>query len=111
MKPNGVENPIPPRGVTELIRYEFPDHLADSFPTVYKAVSKYLHASPYFRGVRLLRGIEEPGRFTVVIEWDSIAGHEQGFTNSPEFPAFIEPLRPYLPYVEEMLHYSDVDLT
>ncbi|MCA1607639.1 MAG: antibiotic biosynthesis monooxygenase [Acidobacteria bacterium] len=80
------------------------------FSNYLREVSQYLAASPHCRGYQVLRGIEDANRFIVIIEWDSIEGHEQGFTNSADFPQFITPLRPYLQYIEEMKHYEKTDI-
>jgi len=97
-------------GVVEIIRYNLPQEKAKDFAAIYREISKYLAASPHCRGYQVLHGIEEANRFIIVIEWDSIAGHEQGFTNSADFPNFITPLRPYLQYIEEMKHYEKTDV-
>jgi len=96
--------------VVEIIRYNLPQEKAKDFAAIYREVSKYLAASPHCRGYQVLHGVEEANRFIIVIEWDSIAGHEQGFTNSADFPNFITPLRPYLQYIEEMKHYEKTDV-
>jgi heme-degrading monooxygenase HmoA len=39
-----------------------------------------------YRGSRFQRGIEDPDRFVLYIEWDSVADHMEGFRNGPLFP-------------------------
>lgn len=39
-----------------------------------------------YRGSRFHRGIEDPERFVLYIEWDSVAHHMEGFRNGPLFP-------------------------
>lgn len=39
-----------------------------------------------YRGSRFHRGVEDPERFVLYIEWDSVADHMEGFRNGPLFP-------------------------
>ena len=39
-----------------------------------------------YRSSRFQRGIEDPERFILYIEWDSVALHMEGFRNGPLFP-------------------------
>jgi heme-degrading monooxygenase HmoA len=39
-----------------------------------------------YRSSTFHRGIENRDRFVLVIEWDSVAAHEQGFRQGPLFP-------------------------
>lgn len=97
-------------GVVEIIRYNLPEEKAKDFATIYREVSNYLAVSPYCRSYQVLRGVEDTNRFIIVIEWDSVEGHEKGFTNSADFSKFITPLRTYLQYIEEMKHYEKTDI-
>lgn len=97
-------------GVVEIIRYHLPAEKAEDFLTIYREVSEYLAASPHCRSYQVLRGVEDVSRFIIVIKWDSVEGHEKGFTDSADFPKFITPLRPYLQYIEEMKHYEKTDI-
>jgi heme-degrading monooxygenase HmoA len=95
--------------VIEYIRYEFPPDATAEFEAAYQAVGRFLTESPHCLGWELARGVEEPGRFVVRIEWDSIEGHEQGFRGSPEFSLFFGTLSAFSGQRLEMAHYSPVD--
>ena len=38
-----------------------------------------------FRSLRLVRGIESPSLYVLLIEWDSVDAHEQGFRGSAAY--------------------------
>lgn len=38
-----------------------------------------------FRSLRLVRGVESPSLYVLLIEWDSVEAHEQGFRRSPQY--------------------------
>lgn len=78
----------------------------ETFVQAYERAAVHLVASPHCLSYELSRGVEEPERCIVRIEWDSIAGHETHFTSSALFPPFIEEIRPWLGYIVEMNHYS-----
>ena len=52
------------------------------------------------------RGVENPDRYVVRIEWDSVEGHEQGFRRGPAFGEFFALVKPFFEAIEEMTHYS-----
>jgi heme-degrading monooxygenase HmoA len=38
-----------------------------------------------FQSLSLRRGIESPSTYLLMIEWDSVEAHEQGFRGSPQY--------------------------
>ena len=92
--------------VIEYIRYEVPENRRAGFERAYGEASKVLDASGHCLGYEVSRGLEEPGRFVVRIEWDSVEGHERGFRESPEFGTFLRQVRPFLGDIREMSHYE-----
>lgn len=92
--------------IIELIRYEVPAAQADAFVAAWRSASHELDASPHCLAWEVSRGHEEPQNFVVRIEWDSIAGHEEGFRRSPGFRSFFAAVRPYFDQIREMKHYE-----
>ena len=55
------------------------------------------------RGHRILACRESPGRFMLIVEWDSLEAHTEGFRQSPgfaEWRAIIGPFFREAPHVE-----------
>ena len=94
--------------IVEYIRYTIPADRALAFEAAYTAASGSLTASSHCLAYELSRGVEEPANYILRIEWDSVAGHEQGFRRSPEFRQFLQHIRPYIGDIAEMRHYSPV---
>lgn len=92
--------------VIEYIRYEVAEDRRAEFERAYGEASKILDDSAHCLGYEVSRGVEEPGRFVVRIEWDSVEGHEQGFRKSPEFGTFFQSVRPFFDDIKEMTHYD-----
>ena len=42
-------------------------------------------ATPGFRSIRVVRGIESPSQFVLLVEWDTIEAHTEGFRGSEAF--------------------------
>ncbi len=98
--------------LVEYIRYHIKHHPTDSheetcgaFEAAYREAAKSLDASPNCLGYELTRCVEEPLRYVLRIEWDSIDGHLLGFRRSPEFKPFFEAIKGFIPDIEEMQHY------
>src|ERR671919_602255 len=79
--------------ITEYVRYRLTD------------------AAPQCLAYELSRGIEEPDRYVLRIEWTSVAEHEEGFRSGPEFGRFLAAVRPYMGQIEEMKHYDATAVT
>jgi quinol monooxygenase YgiN len=98
--------------IVEYIRYAIKTHATDShedtfgaFEAAYRKAAAALDASPHCLGYELSRCVEEPWRYTLRIEWDSIDGHLLGFRRSAEFRPFLDAIKAFIPEIEEMQHY------
>ena len=94
--------------VTEYVRYLVPDDQVGAFLSAYAEAQRPLASSAHCLSYDLQRCVEEPGRFVLRIEWDSLDGHTRGFRGSEEFRAFLGHVRPFVGMIEEMQHYEAV---
>jgi quinol monooxygenase YgiN len=92
--------------IVEYIRYQIPEGEARAFEDAYRSAAGSLEASPHCESYEIACCTEDPGAYTVRIEWDSAEGHMQGFRGSPEFRSFFTAVRPYVERIEEMRHYD-----
>lgn len=92
--------------VVEYIRYEIAPERRDALEAAYDQAQDPLEASEHCLAWELSHGVEEPDRYILRIEWDSLEGHEHGFRSSPEFPEFLAAIKPYVSDIEEMRHYQ-----
>lgn len=92
--------------IVEYIRYSVPAERQNEFVTAYREASADLDASPHCLAYELSRCHEEPSAYTLRIEWDSLAGHLQGFRGSSEFKRFFAKVQPFLEQIQEMRHYE-----
>jgi hemoglobin len=92
--------------IVEYIRYRIPESDAGAFEDAYRSAAAALEASPHCERYEVARCSEDPGAYTVRIEWDSAEGHLHGFRGSPEFGSFFAAVRPYVARIDEMRHYD-----
>jgi heme-degrading monooxygenase HmoA len=80
----------------------------ESFESAFADAKTVMESSPGCQSVRLYRSIEEPDRFMLVVEWDSVEAHMEGFRKSEAFTKWREIVGPYFAYLSEMAHYREV---
>jgi heme-degrading monooxygenase HmoA len=62
------------------------------------------HASGYLRH-QILRGIESPQRFLLVIEWETLEDHTEGFRGSEAFARWRAIVSPYFARPPQVEHF------
>ena len=67
----------------------------EEFSAAVREGIRYVSDTPGFRNARLTRGIESPGRFVLLIEWDSVESHTKNFRESENFTAWRELVGPF----------------
>lgn len=82
----------------------------EEFAAAVREGIRYVADTPGFRSARLTRGIETPGRFVLLIEWDSVEAHTVGFRQSENFGRWREHIGPFLDGDPRVEHLDDVAL-
>lgn len=80
-----------------------------AFVQAYREARKHVAVSPGLRSMRMTRGVESPNRFVLLIEWDSVEAHEQGFRETERFAAWREAIGPYFAEPPRVEHFADID--
>ncbi len=57
----------------------------EKFTAAYRDAVTFITGSPGCLGARLVRGIENPRRFVLLVEWERLEDHTEGFRESPAF--------------------------
>ena len=97
--------------VIEYIRYRIAEEQAPAFLQAYRQAQHSLTASAHCLGFELSQCLEEPTRYVLRIEWDSMEGHLEGFRRSGEFRVFLGHVRPFVEWIEEMQYYQVIALS
>jgi quinol monooxygenase YgiN len=94
----------------EIIRYNIATDQQKNFEQAYTNAGKYLKASPYCLGYKVIHGKEEPNRYIVIIHWTSMDEHLNGFRKSADFMPFLNLVRPFYNNIDEMKHYETTSM-
>jgi heme-degrading monooxygenase HmoA len=62
-----------------------------------------------FRGMRVLHGIESPQSYLLLIEWDTLEDHMQGFRESDLFGEWRALIGPHFDGTPQVEHYTPLD--
>ncbi len=81
----------------------------EAFQTAYLSAREVLISTPGCRSVRMTRGIETPDRFVLMVEWDSVAAHEENFRATERFVQWRGAIGPYFANPPLVEHFDDID--
>ena len=92
--------------VVEYIRYAVTAERCEAFERAYEEAARVLELDAHCMAHEVACCVEHPTNYIVRLEWDSIDGHERGFRSGPHFGQFFAAVKPFLPEIEEMRHYT-----
>jgi heme-degrading monooxygenase HmoA len=95
--------------VLEIAEISIAPGQEDAFIQAYRTAREQVTVSPGLRSMRMTRGVESPSRFVLLIEWDSVEAHEQGFRETERFGAWRAAIGPYFAKPPVVEHFEDVD--
>lgn len=81
---------------------------SEEFLRAFEQARPLIGAAPGFRSLRLSRGLESPDTYVLLVEWETLADHTEGFRGSAayqEWAALLHHFYEPFPLVE---HYSTV---
>jgi len=93
--------------VLEVARFDITPGSEQAFAAAFHEAEHLPAATEGFRSARMTQGVESPSRFVLLIEWDSVAAHEQ-FRASERFTAWRALIGPHFAAPPEVEHFVDV---
>lgn len=93
--------------VLEVAVFDITPGEQDAFAASYLQARELLAVSPGLRSLRMTQGIETPTRFVLLVEWDSLAAHEQ-FRAGEGFPQWRALIGPHFAAPPQVEHYVDL---
>ena len=95
--------------ITEVADFRVPaEKQAEFEAALAKGVSTVIAKAAGFRSHRVQRCIETPGRYLLLIEWETLEDHTVGFRGSPAFPAWRAIVGPYFSTPPAVEHFEAV---
>ncbi len=84
-----------------------PDLTAE-FERAFDEARHIIAAMPGFRSLRLSRCVERPAGYLLLVEWDTLADHTEGFRGSPEYLRWKRLLHHFYEPFPVVEHYTTV---
>jgi heme-degrading monooxygenase HmoA len=109
--PHSSERPKPCEDaamVLEIADFAVQPGTEEQFAEAVREGVKFVSDTPGFRGARLTRSAETPTRFVLLVEWDSIEAHTEGFRRSENYPRWRQLISPYFARDPQVEHFDDV---
>jgi heme-degrading monooxygenase HmoA len=98
--------------ILELVILDVRGGEAEEFEQAFEEAKPIVAASPGFEHLELRRCVETPNRYVLLVGWETLEDHMEGFRKSPEFERWRELLHHFyepFPTVEHFTEYVRVD--
>lgn len=80
----------------------------EAFAAAYARAAHLVRDSPGCVSMRMTKGIESPSRFVLLVEWEKITDHTEGFRGSQSFLDWRNELGPYFAGPPRVEHAVDL---
>ena len=80
----------------------------EEFEQAFATAREQLTGARGFRGGTLSRGLESPSTYLLLLEWDTLEDHTEGFRGSPRFTEWRRLLGPFFADAPAVEHYAQV---
>ena len=80
-----------------------------AFEWAFGEAKTIIAAMPGFRSLTLSRCIERPDTYLLLVEWDQLEDHTEGFRGSPEYQRWRELLHQFYEPFPTVEHFQHVD--
>lgn len=94
--------------VIEIADFTVRPGTEDEFADAYREARAQIAGAAGFRSARMARGIESPSRFVLIVEWDNVEDHTEGFRKSEAYQRWRELIGPYFAGDPAVEHFTEV---
>ncbi len=93
--------------IQEIAEIDIDSGREDAFERVLADTLDTLRAADGCHGLRVLRGVEHPGRYRLVLDWETVE-HHAAFRGTPEFAAWGRVVGPFFADAPRVEHIEDI---
>ena len=79
-----------------------------AFEAAFAKAQEIIASMPGYRGHELQRCLEREGHYLLLVRWDSVADHEEGFRKSPQYQEWRRLLHHFYDPFPTVLHYEKI---
>jgi len=94
--------------ITEHALLEVVPGLEEEFVAAMEKATSIIAASPGFVSLRVERGVERPGCFLLLVEWERLEDHTEGFRGSEAYQAWRAALHHFYDPFPVVEHFAPV---
>jgi len=80
-----------------------------TFEDAFSRAKEIIASMAGFRSLRLSRCVEQPNRYLLLVEWDRLEDHTEGFRGSPEYKQWRALLHHFYDPFPTVEHYQVVE--
>ncbi|MBL7495124.1 antibiotic biosynthesis monooxygenase [Frankia sp. CNm7] len=95
--------------VTEIAKFNVKPSTESDFIAAYHTVRHEIATSPGCRSIRMSRGVESPSSFLLIVEWDTLEAHTEGFRGSEGFLRWRAAIGPFFADTPTVEHVASVE--
>lgn len=92
--------------VLEIATLSIKENEISSFKTAFESAKLVVKDSPGCLSIRMLQGIENPTKFQVLIEWETLEHHTVTFRESERFTQWRNYISPYFESAPQVEHFE-----
>lgn len=93
--------------VYEVVDLEVNPGEEDAFASAFAEVLPELTGAAGCHSVRLIRGIESPSRFLIIVEWESVQAHVENFATTERADRWRAGVGPFFAGRPRVEHFAD----
>jgi heme-degrading monooxygenase HmoA len=94
--------------ILEIASFRIVPQGNEAFETAFSSAQQFLAATSGYRGHELQRCIEDPAEYRLLVHWNSVEDHVQGFRGSPQFAQWRALLQPFFALAPTVVHCEPV---
>lgn len=80
----------------------------EAFEAAYATARPLVAATPGFRRLSLSRCLERPGTYLLLVEWERLEDHTEGFRGSERYEEWRRLLHPFYEPFPDVTHFTEV---
>ena len=78
-----------------------------AFEAAFRQAQSIIASMPGYRSHELQRCLEREGQYLLLVRWDSVAAHEEGFRKSPQYQEWRKLLHHFYDPFPSVFHYEE----
>jgi heme-degrading monooxygenase HmoA len=80
------------------------------FEDAMRRATAYIASTPGFISISVSRGVEQPNTYLLIVEWETLEDHTEGFRGSASYQQWRDLLHQFYDPFPEVTHFSPIAL-